>query len=90
MSTLGKPVLAPVPARRGEKVTCFFTQVPLSSVLEVYDVNGEKVSRIIVNGVSGHTWDTSSAAPGVYFVKIDITYASGKRETLWRKAVVIP
>ena len=31
-----------------------------------------------------------SAAPGIYFVRIYIVYAFSKRETIWRKAVVIP
>jgi hypothetical protein len=89
-STLGKPVLAPVPAKRGEKVCLFFTHAPVSSTMEVYNVAGEKLGRVGVNNVSGHEWDTSNAAPGVYFVKIDIVYADATSETIWRKAIVIP
>jgi hypothetical protein len=90
LSTLGKPVMAPVPATRGTKVCMFYTKAPTSSEMEIYNANGEKLSKVDTPGVHEHCWDTKNAAPGVYFVKIVVKYQDGKSETIWRKAVVIP
>jgi hypothetical protein len=90
MSTLGKPVLAPVPATRGERVCMFYTKAPTSSEMEIYNANGEKLSKVSIEEANNHCWNTTNAAPGVYFVKIVVKYQDGKSETIWRKAVVIP
>ena len=79
-----------MPAQRGQKVCLYFTQVPASSEMAVYNVAGERIGQVTVNDLNGHCWDTSNAAPGIYFIKIDITYADGTKETIWRKAVIIP
>jgi hypothetical protein len=90
LSTLGKAVLAPVPVMRGQKTCMFYSKNPASSEMEIFNVNGEKISNISAQGGFNHCWDTSNAAPGVYFVKIVVKYQDGKSETIWRKAVVIP
>jgi hypothetical protein len=90
LSTQGKPVLAPVPATRGTKVCMFYTKAPTSSEMEIYNSNGEKLGKVSTVDLNNHCWDTKNAAPGIYFVKIVVVYADGKKETIWRKAVVIP
>jgi hypothetical protein len=90
LSTLGKPIVAPQPARRGDKMCLYFTQAPSTSIMEIYNLSGEKIGSVSTQGADGHCWDTTNAAPGVYFVKINIVYADGKKETIWRKVVIIP
>ena len=89
-SGLGKLVLAPVPAHRGGKVILFFDQPPASSRWEISNVAGEKVAVLSFHGLTNHYWDTTGVAAGLYFVRIQITYLSGKTIQITRKAVVIP
>jgi len=85
----GALVLAPVPARQGEHVILFFDAVPAATRWEIFNVAGERVAALSFDGPHNHFWETTGVAPGVYFVRIQITYLSGTKLQIIRKAVVI-
>jgi hypothetical protein len=86
----GQLILAPVPAHQGGQVILFFDKTPASSQWEIFNVAGERVATLSFTGPSNHFWDTSGAAPGLYFVRIQIVYADGTNIQISRKAAVIP
>lgn len=89
-SGLGKLVLAPVPAHRGGKMGLYFPKTPVSSSWQIFNLTGQKVSTLSFQGPTGHDWDTSDTAPGVYLVDVNVVYADGTTAQAWLKAVVIP
>jgi len=87
---LGTVVLAPVPARQGDHVVLFYDKPTNYSRWEIFNVAGERAAVLSFTRTDNQFWDTTGAAPGVYFVRIQITDTNGAAFQFTRKAIVIP
>ncbi len=83
-------ILAPVPAKVGDKVCAYFDSAPTQSHWQVYDVDGELVGSFSFGSQDDQCWDTSSShvAPGLYFVRLDVTTAKQGERVVWKKVVL--
>ena len=82
--------MAPVPIKKGEKV-CLYPDAPISaSRWEVYNVLGVSMADLSFDAPNGNCWDTSGFAPGLYFVRLRLTYSDGRETQAWKKIVVKP
>jgi hypothetical protein len=84
----GQLILAPVPARPGQRVCLYFDRPAAATSWEVFNVAGEGVARLSFMQSQNNCWDTSQAPPGIYFVEIKITYLDGTTARVWRKAAL--
>lgn len=85
---MGKAVLAPVPASRGTAV-CLYPDSPLlSSQWNIYNFVGESVASLSFGSSASNCWDTTGVAPGLYLVKLKLTYTDGTVKSDWHKVVV--
>jgi len=83
-------VLAPVPAKKGENI-CLYPDTPISSSRwGIYTVMGVSVANLSFATPNGHCWDTSGYAPGLYFIKLKLTYSDGREAQAWKKVMVTP
>jgi hypothetical protein len=88
LSGLGKVVLAPVPVQAGSPV-CLYPDNPIaSSQWDIFNVLAESVASLSFNSPSDNCWNTTGVAPGLYFVRLKITYADGHSMTQWRKVII--
>jgi subtilase family serine protease len=84
-SSLGKSVLAPVPARQGGPVCLYFEKAPESSQWQIYDLAGELVATRAFEREYQQCWDTGHAAPGIYFVRMILNFADGSQKIMLQK-----
>jgi len=83
-------VLAPVPVAPGEDL-CLFSGSPLSgSRWDVFNILGMSVARPVFTGPAKHCWNTRGIAPGMYIVRVKVTFADGGTTTIFRKVLVSP
>ncbi len=90
LSGLGKAVLAPVPVSRGQDL-CLYPDSPLlSSQWDFFNTVGESVAHQDFTGGTAACRDTQDLQPGLYLVRLKLTYAGGRTSTVWQKVVVAP
>jgi len=83
-------VLAPVPVDQGDKV-CLYPDAPISgSKWGIYTVMGTSVGNWSFSDSLNNCWDTTGFAPGLYIVKLTLTYIDGHETTAWKKVIVKP
>jgi hypothetical protein len=83
-------VLAPMPVHRGGDL-CLYPESPIiGSRWEVYNVLGISVADRTYTSPIGNCWDTGGFAPGMYFVRLTLSYTDGKETKTWKKVVVTP
>ncbi len=89
ISGLGKTVLAPVPAKKGEPMCLYFSQPPSSSQWQIFNLAGQRVADLNFGQEPKQCWDTSALSPGVYLVHCQVTYISNQQESFTRKVAVV-
>gem|GEM_PF-1525947 len=88
LSNLGSAVLAPMPVSTGGSV-CLFPDRPISgSQWDVYNLLGESAASLTFANPQGNCWNTQGTSPGVYLVRLKLSYSDGTSATLWKKIVV--
>jgi hypothetical protein len=88
LSNLGRAVLGPVPVPRGGNL-CLFPDKPINStVWDVYNLKGEFVAHLEINSTSQPCWTTVGVPPGLYLVRLNLTYSDGTTGTVWQKVVL--
>jgi len=87
----GGPVLAPVPAQRGEPVCLGLLKAAQRSDWSVHDLSGRRVAALSFGSGAGlqACWDTSRAPPGIYIIRVAIRYSDGSSGTLVQKVAVL-
>jgi hypothetical protein len=89
-SGLGKTVLGPVPAKRGQPICLYFKEAPSSSQWTIYSMDQAVIARLGFGSEASQCWtQTNTVAPGVYWVHLSLTYASGSSETKVFKIMVV-
>ena len=88
-SNLGKTVLAPVPAKKGEPVCIWFTALPSATQWQVFNTAGEKVSDASFGGEYQQCLQTQGFAAGLYYAVIETIYPGGKVEVTKQKLVIV-
>lgn len=87
---LGKPVLGPVPLRAGEPLCLYFDAAPFSSACRVYNQAGQRVADADFGGKIDPCLATGRLAPGLYFVRVDVSYADGSKRIVDQKVAILP
>jgi hypothetical protein len=87
VSTLGKAVWGPVPAKAGDPVNLYFDKAPASSSCQVYNLAGDKVLSASFDGPSA-SLQTGHLAPGIYAVRAVVNYQDGSTQTMFQKIVI--
>jgi hypothetical protein len=86
----GKIILGPVPSRRGEPICLYMDAAPSGSQWTVYSMDQTVVARLSFGSEASQCWtDTQNLAPGVYWVHLSVTYASGGTASKVLKIMVI-
>jgi hypothetical protein len=84
-------VLAPVPAKRGSPVCLYSKEALSSSRWTVFAVDQQVVARLDFGPETPQCWTLpGNIAPGVYWVRLELAYASGGVETKVVKIAVTP
>jgi hypothetical protein len=85
--SMGKPVLCPVPVPRNGNL-CLFPDKPYqTSHWDVYDWVGVSIASLNFGGGNA-CWNVQGVPPGIYIVRIKMTYLDGSSSTTWQKIVV--
>jgi len=89
LSNIGNALLGPVPVPRGGNL-CLFPDKPISTVQwDVFNLYGEVAARFIVTALSSQPcWSTIGVPPGMYIVRLKLSYGDGTAGTAWQKVVV--
>ena len=88
LSGLGKVVLAPMPLRTGDNL-CLYPEKPLaSSHWEIFNLMGESIAKLSFDTGYSDCWPTQGVAPGIYLVRMKLTYADGHTETVSKRIVI--
>jgi hypothetical protein len=56
----------------------------------LYNLVGERVATLTCGEDLHCGWDTGQAATGLYFARIQVSYADGTSETIMRKLLIVP
>jgi len=85
---MGKAVLGPVPVPKGGNL-CLFPDKPTSAVQwDVFDMYGEVIAHLNITEAGQPCWSTNGVSPGIYIVRLKLTYSDGTAGTTWQKVVV--
>jgi len=77
-----------MPLRTGDTL-CLYSEKPLaSSRWEIFNLMGESIATLSFNSGYSECWPTSGVAPGVYLVRMKLTYADGHTETVSKRIVI--
>jgi hypothetical protein len=89
-SNLGKTIAAPVPAKAGQPICLYYDSAPTASHWSVYNVAGDLVASLDFTTEPSQCWDTAraSVAPGVYWIRVQLTTAGGGQRTEVKRVVV--
>jgi subtilase family serine protease len=85
----GHCVLAPLPARHGQPLTLYFKAAPQRTRWTLYDLAGEAVKQVDIQGTGPHRCPTDTLASGLYFARIQVDYLDGTGETLLLKVAIV-
>jgi hypothetical protein len=89
LSGLGRPVFGPTPIRHGGWLI-LYSDVPLtSSHWEIYRLDQRRVAVLDFNSQAMPQWNTSAAAPGLYFIRLTSVYLDGSIHASTHKIVVL-
>jgi len=58
------------------------------TVLDVYDLNGNFVIHLDIAGQNKLCWSTAGVPPGLYSVRMKLSYSDGSSGTTWQKVVL--
>jgi hypothetical protein len=88
----GGDILAPVPANSGSNICLYVdsntANTMVASSWYVYSVSGYQVASLNFSNQPQQCWTTTGIARGLYYVKINITFADGSSRTEWHKVIV--
>ena len=85
---MGKVVLGPVPVPHGGNLCLFPDKPTTETVWDVYNLSGEFVKHLDILGVTQPCWTTTNVPPGIYVIRMKLTYADGTAGTSWQKVVL--
>ncbi|HXB97036.1 MAG TPA: hypothetical protein VNZ54_03230, partial [bacterium] len=89
-SALGRDLLAPNPVSSGRPVCLQFFLQPGATHWRVYRLDQRLVATLEFGAQETQCWDTQGAAPGLYFVQVDVDEAGGGRHSGCFKVLVTP
>ena len=88
LSSLGGAVLAPVPVSAGNPI-CLFPDRPITgSQWDIFNFVGESVASLSFSAPLYNCWNTQGVAPGIYLIRLQLSYSDGTTATQWKKIVV--
>jgi subtilase family serine protease len=88
-SSLGRNILAPVPAVGGRSICLYFDKKPSSSEWTVYNIAGENVATLNFQSQYSQCWDTTKVASGIYFARIKMNFEDGSEASFIQNVAVI-
>jgi hypothetical protein len=87
-SGLGRSVLGPVPAKKGDPVCMYFDSAPRTTEWLVLNTRGERVASLQFSSEVQQCWATQGVAPGIYFVRVKVNGLDGRQSTLVQKLAI--
>lgn len=88
LSGLGGPVLAPVPVLMGNSIFLFPDRPIEASQWDIFNLLGESVASLSFSSPLSNSWNTQGVAPGLYAVRLKLSYSDGTSAIVWKKIVV--
>jgi hypothetical protein len=88
VSGLDGTVLAPVPVQVGGTLYLFPDKPITGSQWDIFNLLGESVTSLSFSSPAGNSWNTQGVAPGVYAIRLKLSYSDGTETTIWKKIVV--
>jgi hypothetical protein len=85
---MGKAVVGPVPVSRGGNI-CLYPEKPIAgSQWDVFDLVGESIASMNIGAGAQPCWNTTSVPPGIYIIRLKLSYSDGTAGTTWQKVLV--
>ncbi len=88
-SPFGRPVIGPVPIKRGQSSCLYFDAPPFASKWEIFNSAGDRVAYLAFGSETHHCWNGISVAPGLYWIVADVFYQDGIRKNFRQKIMVL-
>ncbi|HTB34326.1 MAG TPA: hypothetical protein VK842_05650, partial [bacterium] len=89
-SALGHDLLAPNPVSAGRPVCLQMAAQPRATHWNVYRLDQRLVATLDFGVQTQQCWDTQGAAPGLYFIQVEVDEAGGGRHSGRFKVLVAP
>jgi hypothetical protein len=86
---LSKPVLGPVPVKRGQPLCLYAPNPIVSSAWTVYNSVGQRLSTLSFGSEASQCMNTASLAPGTYFLSLSVNTSAGT-SSVWQKVSILP
>jgi hypothetical protein len=77
-----------MPVHVGTDLCLYPDQAIRGSHWEIYNILGVSLQNLTFNNPTGNCWKTRGFAPGMYFVRLTLTYEDGRETKVWKKVVV--